>query len=29
MALDADAPQTVAGATTDFTLTVTGTQVAA
>ncbi|MCS5492440.1 CalY family protein [Curtobacterium flaccumfaciens] len=29
MALDADAPQTVAGATTDFTLTVTGTQVSA
>ncbi|MCS6551974.1 CalY family protein [Curtobacterium flaccumfaciens] len=29
MALDADAPQAVAGATTDFTLTVTGTQVSA
>ncbi|PYY60662.1 hypothetical protein DEJ17_05795 [Curtobacterium sp. MCSS17_011] len=29
MTLDADAPQTVAGATTDFTLTVTGTQVSA
>lgn len=29
MGLDADAPQTVAGATTDFTLTVTGTQVSA
>jgi hypothetical protein len=29
MTLDADAPQTVAGATTDFTLTVTGTQASA
>ena len=29
MALDSDTPQTVAGATTDFTLTVTGTQVPA
>lgn len=29
MVLDADAPQAVAGATTDFTLTVTGTQVSA